>query len=336
MTAVYDFDPSSWDSKGALVPILPTTYPNGRLVPQVRVIDPGLGDRKGDCSIYLFLLGIIEDNDNPDKPVGRSLGSLPLGVGRSNARPEELLREAVTLNIVVRRTAGINEKLVFYNNTPLNLLSPWRKILTNGCVFRASQVCNSVNQIPLDVPQRFRVVYLSITRLSDDGSYRIPRGVLEFRSWNSMAFNILVTLQISNGRAHSDSPTSTIKCDQVTFMVHIGNFRRRKNQVYSADYCKIKIERMGLVFGLGGIGGTSLHIRCTGKMSKALHAQLGFKKILCYPIMEINEDLNRSLWRAECKIIKVQAVLQPSVPQDFRVYENVIINGGQKLFKILK
>lgn len=118
-------------------------------------------------------------------------------------------------------------------------------------------------------------------------------------------------------------------------MVHVGNFRRKKNEVYSADYCKMKIEKMGLVFALGGIGGTSLHIRSTGKMSKTLHAQLGFKKILCYPLMDVNEDLNRYLWRAECRIVKIQAVLQPSVPQEFRVYDDVIINDDQGLFKIL-
>nr|AZO92807.1 matrix protein [Morbillivirus canis]AZO92842.1 matrix protein [Morbillivirus canis] len=335
MTEVYDFDQSSWDTKGSLAPILPTTYPDGRLVPQVRVIDPGLGDRKDECFMYIFLLGIIEDNDGLGPPIGRTFGSLPLGVGRTTARPEELLKEATLLDIVVRRTAGVKEQLVFYNNTPLHILTPWKKVLTSGSVFSANQVCNAVNLIPLDIAQRFRVVYMSITRLSDDGSYRIPRGMFEFRSRNALAFNILVTIQVEGDVCSSRGNLSMFKDHQVTFMVHIGNFSRKKNQAYSADYCKLKIEKMGLVFALGGIGGTSLHIRCTGKMSKALNAQLGFKKILCYPLMEINEDLNRFLWRLECKIIRIQAVLQPSVPQDFRIYNDVIISDDQGLFKIL-
>nr|UXG78336.1 matrix protein [Peste des petits ruminants virus] len=335
MTEIYDFDKSAWDVKGSIARIEPTTYHDGRLIPHVRVIDPGLGDRKDECFMYLFLLGVIEDNDPLSPPVGRTFGSLPLGVGRSTARPEELLREATELDIVVRRTAGLNEKLVFYNNTPLSLLTPWRKVLTAGSVFSANQVCNAVNLVPLDTPQRFRVVYMSITRLSDNGYYSVPRRMLEFRSANAVAFNILVTLRIENGTNPSRYIVGSWENPEVTFMVHVGNFRRKKNKVYSADYCKMKIEKMGLVFALGGIGGTSLHIRSTGKMSKTLHAQLGFKKILCYPLMDINEDLNRYLWRAECRIVKIQAVLQPSVPQEFRVYDDVIINDDQGLFKIL-
>ncbi|CAE55656.1 matrix protein [Dolphin morbillivirus] len=335
MTEVYDFDRSAWDVKGSIAPIEPTTYPDGRLIPQVRVIDPGLGDRKDECFMYIFLLGILEDNDIMSPPIGRTFGSLPLGVGRSTAKPEELLKEATELDIVVRRTAGLNEKLVFYNNTPLMLLTPWKKVLTAGSVFSANQVCNAVNLIPLDTPQRFRVVYMSITRLSDNGCYRVPRKMLEFRSANALAFNILVTIRIENAGIVSRPYMSMMRDPQATFMIHIGNFRRKKNEAYSADYCKMKIEKMGLVFALGGIGGTSLHIRCTGKMSKTLHAQLGFKKILCYPLMDVNEDLNRYLWRAECKIVRIQAVLQPSVPQEFRVYDDVIINDDQGLFKIL-
>lgn len=335
MTEVYDFDQSCWDSKGSLAPILPNVYPDGRLIPQVRVIDPGLGDRKEECYMYLFLLGIIEDSQNEGPPIGRAFGSLPLGVGKSLARPEELLKEAISLDIVVRRTAGVNEKLVFYNNTPLNILLPWKKVLTNGSIFNANQVCNGVNLIPLDVSQRFRVVYMSLTRLSDDGCYRVPRGMLEFRSGNAIAFNILVTIQVDTSQTAQGRYISTPRGTLATFMVHIGNFKRKTNKQYSADYCKTKIEKMGLVFALGGIGGTSLHVRCTGKMSKTLNAQLGLKKILCYPLMEINEDLNRQLWRTECRITRVQAVLQPSVPNDFRIYNDVIINDDQGLFKVL-
>ncbi|CAH55625.1 M protein [Rinderpest virus (strain Kabete O)] len=335
MAEIYDFDKSAWDVKGSIAPIRPKTYSDGRLIPQVRVIDPGLGDRKDECFMYIFLLGIVEDSDPLSPPRGRTFGSLPLGVGKSTAKPEELLKEVTDLDIVVRRTAGLNEKLVFYNNTPLSLLTPWKKILTTGSVFNANQVCNAVNLIPLDTPQRFRVVYMSITRLSDSGYYTVPRKILEFRSANAVAFNLLVTLEIDRDTEPGRPAAGGLGLSEATFMVHVGNFRRKKNEAYSADYCKMKIEKMGLVFALGGIGGTSLHIRSTGKMSKTLHAQLGFKKTLCYPLMDINEDLNRLLWRSRCKIVRIQAVLQPSVPQEFRIYDDVIINDDQGLFKVL-
>lgn len=195
-------------------------------------------------------------------------------------------------------------------------------------------MCNAVNPIPLDTPQRFHAVHMSITRLSNNGHHTVPRRMLEFRSVNAVAFNLLVTLRTDKAIGPGKIIDNAEQLPEATSTVHIGNFRRKKSEVHSADHCKMKIEKMGLVFALGGIGGTSLHIRSTGKMSKTLHAQLGFKKTPCYPLMDINEDPNRSLWRSRCKIARIQAVLQPSVPQEFRIYDDVIINDDQGLFKV--
>nr|P36356.1 RecName: Full=Matrix protein [Measles virus strain Yamagata-1]pir/B60285/ matrix protein - subacute sclerosing panencephalitis virus (strain Yamagata-1) [Measles morbillivirus] len=286
--------------------------------------------------MHMFPLGVVEDSDPPGPPIGRASGSPPPGAGRSTAKPEELLKEATEANIVVRRTAGLNEKLAFHNNTPPTLPTPRRKAPTTGSVLNANQACNAVNLAPLDTPQRFRAVYMSITRPLDNGYYTVPRRMLEFRSVNAVAFNLLVTLRIDKAIGPGKIIDNAEQLPEATFMVHIGDFRRKKSEVYSADYCKMKIEKMGLVFALGGIGGTSLHTRSTGKMSKTLHAQLGFKKTSCYPPMDINEDLNRLLWRSRCKIVRIQAVLQPSVPQELRIYDDVIINDDQGVFKVLQ
>lgn len=336
MTEIFNLDESSWSVKGALDPLTPDIFPDGRLIPKIRVIDPGLGDRKSGGYMYLLLHGVIEDSETVISPKGRAFGAFPLGVGRSTENPEDLFKEILTLNIVVRRTAGFNEKLVYYNTTPLNLLTPWKKILSFGSIFNANQVCSDTSSVPIDIPQKFRPVYLTVTKLSDDGYYQIPKIIQDFRSSNSIAFNILVHLSMGDVLINTPrsskvgEPTNNL----ITFMIHIGNFKRKSNKPYSPDYCKRKIMRLGLIFSLGAIGGTSLHIRCTGKMSKRLQAYLGFKRTLCYPLMYVNEGLNKTLWRNECKINKVQAVLQPSVPSDFKVYDDVVIDNTNGLFKI--
>nr|AEP95738.1 matrix protein [Measles morbillivirus] len=334
MTEIHDFDKSARDIKGSIAPTQPTTHSDGRLVPQARTTDPGPGDRKDERSMHTPLLGVAEDSDPPGPPIGRAPGSPPLGVGRSTAKPEELLKEATEPDTVVRRTAGLNEKPAPYNNTPPTLLTPWRKVPTTGSVPNANQVCNAVNPTPLDTPQRLRAIHTSITRPSDNGHHTAPRRMLEFRPVNAVAFNPLATLRIDKAIGPGKITDNAEQPPEATSMVHIGNLRRKKSEVYSADYCKMEIEKMGLVFALGGIGGTSLHIRSTGKMSKTLHAQLGFKKTLCYPLMDINKDLNRLLWRSRCKIVRIQAVFQPSAPQEFRIYDDVIINDDQGPLKV--
>ncbi|QBC65284.1 matrix protein [Feline morbillivirus type 2] len=336
MTEIFNLDESSWSVKGTLDPLTPDTYPDGRLVPKIRVIDPGLGDRKSGGYMYLLLHGVIEDSETVINPKGRAFGAFPLGVGQSTENPEDLFKEILTLNIVTRRTAGFNEKLVYYNTTPLNLLTPWKKVLAYGSIFTANQVCNNTSSIPIDIPQKFRPVYLTVTKLSDDGYYQIPKMIQDFKSSNSVAFNILVHLSMgtilldSSKGSRVGNPAENL----ITFMIHIGNFKRKNNKAYSPEYCKRKIMRLGLIFSLGAIGGTSLHIRCTGKMSKRLQAYLGFKRTLCYPLMYVNEGLNKTLWRNECKIEKVQAVLQPSVPNEFKIYDDIIIDNTNGLFKV--
>nr|pir matrix protein - measles virus [Measles morbillivirus] len=335
-TEIHDLDKSAWDIKGSIAPTQPTTHSDGRLVPQVRVTDPGLGDRKDERSMYMLPLGVAEDSDPPGPPIGRASGPPPLGVGRSTAKPEELPKEATEPDTVARRTAGLNEKPVFHNNTPPTLLIPRRKVPTTGSVLNANQVCNAANPTPLDTPQRPRAVHMSITRPSDNGHHTVPRRMLESRSVNAVALNLLATPRIDKATGHGKTTDNAEQPPEATSMVHIGNPRRKKSEVHSADHCKTKTEKMGPVPAPGGIGGTSPHIRSTGKMSKTLHAQLGLKKTPCHPPMDTNEDPNRLLWRSRCKTARIQAVPQPSVPQELRIYDDAIINDDQGPLKVLQ
>nr|CAA34587.1 unnamed protein product [Measles morbillivirus] len=280
--------------------------------------------------------GAAEDSDPPGPPIGRAPGSPPPGAGRPTAKPEELPKEATEPDTVARRTAGPNEKPVLHNNTPPTLPTPRRKAPTTGSVPNANQVCNAANLTPLDTPQRLRAVYMSITRLSDNGYYTVPRRMLEFRSVNAVALNLLATLRTDKAIGPGKTTDNAEQPPEATFLVHIGNPRRKKSEVHSADHCKMKIEKMGPVSAPGGIGGTSLHIRSTGKTSKTLHAQLGLKKTPCYPPMDINEDLNRSLWRSRRKTARIQAAPQPSAPQEPRTHDDAITNDDQGPFKALQ
>nr|WIU81470.1 matrix protein [Niviventer confucianus morbillivirus] len=327
MAKIWPLSRESWDQKGALTPIITDTAADGRLIPKVRVIEPGLGDRKSAGLRYLLLHGVIEDVT--EFGIGRTFGALPLGIGKSTADPVELLKECLGLKITVRRTAGANEKIVYYNQVPLTLLTPWAPVLTKGGIFNANEVCNNVECIPLDIPQQFRPVYLTITELSDAGCYCIPRPILDFRAENALALNLLFELEVDGDldglglrRSIPGEPSSI-----VTFMIHLGLFKRRKNKIYSPEYCKKKLDRMGLVFGLGGVGGVSIHVRLTGKMSKTMAAQLGLRKVLCYPLMLVNNHLNRLLWRNQCSIKSVSAVFQPSAPKEFKLYNDIIIDN---------
>lgn len=326
MAHSWEFNPDSWDIRGALAPIVTDTTPDGRLIPKVRVIDPGLGDKRGEGMKYLLIHGVIEDVGA--NPIGRAFAAFPLGFGKSSSTPEDLLRAVISLSISVRRTAGASEKLVMFNTSPLGILAPWGKVLNNGCIFNASQVCSAVEMIPLDIPQWLRPVYLTITILSDSGCYQVPRSIQDFRANGCIAFNLVVALSVHGDldKPRGYPPVAEGAETFVTFMLHIGVFKRKAKKVYSTAYCLQKIEKMKLVFALGGIGGVSLHIRIRGKMSRTLHAQLGFRNHLVYPLMYVNGQLNRVLWKKECKIDKIIGVLQPSVPTDFKVYDDIVID----------
>ncbi|AYM47534.1 matrix protein [Bat paramyxovirus] len=347
MSGTAEFSRRSWEDGGTLQAIEALADERGRLIPKVRVVNPGWNDRKTTGYKYMIIYGIIEEKEKdsrysqkdvktPSKAnAPRAFGALPLGVGRSNQEPEELLDAILKMDITVRRTAGANEKLVFGMSRIDGILKPWNAILESGAIFPAIKVCSNVDIVPLDQPLRLRPIFLTITLLTDAGIYKIPRPILEFRQDNAISLNLLVTLQIG-----TDFTSSGVKGmineegERVTtFMVHIGNFIRKRGKSYSIEYCKAKVDRMDMRFSLGAVGGLSFHVRIAGKMSNILKAQLGYRRTICYSLMDTNPYLNRVMWRSECSISKVTAVFQPSVPKEFKIYDDVLIDNTGKILK---
>lgn len=332
-----EFLESSWVDGGTLVAIDPEADEKGRIIPKYRVINPGWNSRKSGGYMYLLIHGIIEEKEitGQQSKGMKTFAAFPLGVGKSSVMPQDLLDSITQLDITVRRTCGSSEMLVFGTANITANLNPWKEILTTGAIFPAIKVCNNVDMVAVDRPQRFRPVFLTITLLTDAGVYKVPKTILDFRMSNAISFNLLIELLV--GADLSSSGIKGMINDEgekvTTFMVHIGNFQRKGNKEYSVDYCRQKIDRMDLRFSLGAVGGLSLHIVICGKMSHTLRAQLGYKSALCYSLMDTNPYLNRVMWKAECKINKVTAVLQPSIPKEFKIYEDVLIDHTGKIMK---
>lgn len=343
MSGKADFSPRSWTEGGTLTAIDATADEHGKLIPKVRVVNPGWNDRKTSGYMYMIIYGIIEEKIK-DEPSGkakssikqqRAFGAFPLGVGKSMADPEDLLKAILQLDITVRRTAGAGEKLVMGVSNVNPILHPWHLILDSGAIFSALKVCSNIDVVPVDRALKLRPIFLTVTLLTDAGVYKVPNSVLDFRLNHAISLNLLVELLIG-----SDFTTSGVKGminedgERVTtFMVHIGNFMRQRNKEYSVDYCRRKVEKMDLRFSLGAVGGLSLHVKVAGRMSRMLRAQLGYKKTICYSLMDTNPYLNRIMWRSECSIKKVTAVFQPSVPKDFKIYDDVLIDNTGKILK---
>nr|WPV62643.1 MAG: matrix protein [Wufeng rodent jeilongvirus 6] len=335
--ATADFLRSSWEEGGCLPAIDAELDNNGKLVPKVRVINPGWNSRKSSGYMYLIMFGVIEERETTNSR-GRCLqtfASFPMGVGRSKATPEELLEAVLELDITVRRTAGSNEKVVYGCSRVNRLLTPWHKVLDHGCIFPAIKVCNNIDLVMLEKAQKFRPVFLTITLLTDAGFYKVPSSMLDFRMSNAVSFNLMVELKV--GADFQGCGVRGIITEEgekiVTFMVHIGNFVRKRGREYSMEYCKQKVERMMMQFSLGAVGGLSLHVGFKGKVSHALKAQLGYRSQVCYSLMDINPALNKIMWKAQCEINKVIAVFQPSVPREFQIYDDVLIDNTGKILK---
>ncbi|UOL48958.1 matrix protein [Wufeng Murina leucogaster paramyxovirus 1] len=336
-----DFLPASWTEGGTLPAFEPESDEFGKLVPKLKVINPGGNSRRSSGYMYLIVYGIIEIDEKGSSPKANKkdkiwcLGSFPLGVGKTLQSPEVLLDAVTSLSITVRRTAGYDEKIVYGTQKISPELQPWSDILRYGAVFPATKVCAHVEMLPLDKHLKFRPVFLTVTQLTDAGIYKVPRNVLEFRYKNAISFNLLVAVKIGADLSrHGIKGVVNEEGKEVTtFMVHIGNFARKRGKVYSADYCRKKVDKMDLRFSLGAIGGLSLHVRVCGKMSHALRAQLGYKKQVCYSLMDTNPYLNKFMWKYECAIDKVTAVFQPSVPTEFKIYNDVIIDHTGKIMQ---
>lgn len=271
MSGKAEFSKRTWEEGGTLEAIEAIADDNGRLLPRVRVVNPGWNDRKSTGYIYMIIYGIIEEKDKEKSSLSinnqeqlrqstkgpRSFGSFPLGVGKSYSDPDELLQAVLKLDITVRRTAGADEKLVYGVTSIDPILRPWASILEYGAIFPAIKVCSNIDIVSVERSLRLRPIFLTITQLTDAGIYKVPRNVLEFRLDNAISLNLLVVLKIG-----SDFTTSGVKgmIDEkgervTTFMIHIGNFIRNKRKSYSIDYCRSKVDKMDFRFSLGVCGG---------------------------------------------------------------------------------
>ncbi|URD31437.1 matrix protein [Parajeilongvirus brazilense] len=338
-----EFSRSTWEEGGTLEALQAEADTDGKLIPKYRVVNPGWNDRKGSGYMYLLIYGIIEEKPSvigmkesiKERGGPKAFGAFPLGVGKSKSSPQELLEAIQNLDITVRRTAGAGEKLVMGTSNISPILAPWKDILYYGAIFSAIKVCNNVDVVQVDKNLRLRPVFLTITMLTDAGCYRVPRSVLEFRLNNAISFNLLVELLVGSDLSTSGVKGMVTKEGErvTTFMVHIGNFVRHRKKEYSIDYCRQKVDKMDLRFSLGAVGGLSLHIKIAGKMSKTLRAQLGYKSLICYSLMDTNPYLNRLMWKSECSIHRVIAVFQPSVPKEFKIYDDILIDHTGKILK---
>lgn len=337
MDGTADFSERSWADGSVLEAFEPEVDDLGKLKPKYKLINPGFNDRKSSGYMYLIMYGIIEidksKTDERNKEKLWCLSSYPMGVAKSQSSPEDLLRAVCSLEITVRRTAGYDEKIVYGCVNIQPELIPWNPVLNNGAVFSAIKVCSHIESIPLNRPLKMRPVFLAITMLTDAGVYKIPKSILDFRYKNAISFNLLVEIKIGMDltktgiRGKLDDTGNYI----TTFMIHIGNFARRSGKVYSADYCRRKVDKMDLRFSLGAIGGLSFHVRVAGSMSNALKAQLGYRQSICYSLMDTNPYLNKLMWKAECTINKVIGVFQPSVPREFKIYNDICIDHTGKI-----
>lgn len=343
MQGTAEFSRSAWEEGGTLEALEAEADDSGKLIPKYRVVNPGWNDRKGNGYMYLLIYGIIEEKPSvegsritkKERGGNKAFGAFPLGVGKSRASPQDLLDAILNLDITVRRTAGAGEKLVMGTSNISPLLSPWKDILYYGAIFSAIKVCSNVDVVQVDKNLRLRPVFLTITMLTDAGCYKVPRSVLEFRLNNAMSFNLLIELIVGSDLNASGIKGMVTKSGErvTTFMIHIGNFVRKRGKEYSVDYCRQKVDKMDLRFSLGAVGGLSLHVKIAGRMSKTLRAQLGYKSLICYSLMDTNPYLNRLMWKSECSINKVTAVFQPSVPKDFKIYDDILIDHTGRILK---
>ncbi|AYN62578.1 matrix protein [Pacific salmon paramyxovirus] len=335
------FHKSTWEEDGTIDPVELKIDGKGVAVPTMRMTSAGDLVTKGEPYVYLMLLGFVEKMSADEEGLGKKkgklccYGALPLGVGECRYSDEAILDAVGKLDITVRRTAGYGEKAVFGVGGVTSPLSPWKKALTGGMIYPALKTLSAPHKVPLGCRVKLRVTFVSGTRLGELTIYKIPKSLLDIRMPQSVSFNLNVLLSTgAKLTTRGVEPIFTSDGKQaVSFLVHVGHFIRDKKKVYSVEYCKQKVEYMGLKFSLGNVGGVSFHVNITGKMSKTLQTSIGFKRHICYPLMDTNPTMNAVLWASSVEIHSVTAVFQPSVPKEFTYYDDVLVDNTGKVLK---
>nr|UQS35859.1 matrix protein [Respirovirus suis]UQS35877.1 matrix protein [Respirovirus suis]UQS35889.1 matrix protein [Respirovirus suis]UQS35937.1 matrix protein [Respirovirus suis] len=345
MAEIYKFPKLSYEEHGYMEPLPLRTGPDKKAVPHIRIIKIGDPPKHGNRYLDILLLGFYEipkevgtygSVSDLTRPTGYTIcgsGSLPIGIARYLGTDQELLKASVELKVTVRRTVRSSEMIVYMVDSIPPAMMAWASRLKRGMIFNANKVALAPQCLPIDKDIRFRVVFVNGTSLGSITIAKVPKTLADLALPNSISVNLMVSLKTgASTESKGIIPTLNEKGDKVlNFMVHLGLIHRKVGRVYSMEYCKGKIEKMRLIFSLGLVGGISFHVQLTGVVSKSFVGQLGGKKEICYPLMDVNPHMNLVIWAASVEITGVDAVFQPSIPRDFKYYPNVVAKNIGKI-----
>ncbi|UQS35949.1 matrix protein [Porcine respirovirus 2] len=344
MAEIYKFPKLSYEEHSYMEPLPLSTGPDKKAVPHIRIIKIGDPPKHGNRYLDILLLGSYEipkevgtygsvsDLTRPTPYTICGSGSPPIGIATYLGTDQELLKASVELQVTVRRTVRSSDLIVYMVDSIPPAMMAWASRLKRGMIFNANKVALAPQCLPIDKDIRFRVVFVNGTSLGSITIAAVPQTLADRALRNSISVSLMVSLKTgASTESKGIIPTLNEKGDKVlNFILHLGFLHSQVGRAYSMQHCKLKIEKMRLIFSLGLVGGISFHVQLTGVVSKSFVGQLGGKKDLCYPLMDVNPHTNLVICAASVEITGVDAVLQPSIPRDFKYYPNVVAeNIGQ-------
>ncbi|WFP52509.1 matrix protein [Hippocampus erectus paramyxovirus 1] len=314
---------------------------DGKFRPQARVARPSIIPGSGSPMIFLQVYGMAEYIDRKGEKQMLAIVSWPLGAGKSSVSADNLLEALLRMTLTIERTAYGKETIILRATGNEGDLKPWESIMKRGAAYPASKVCPSSTRIPVDRKVMFRPIHLDVTVLTSSKNHIARMTTRGFKTDAAVAVNLRVVLAVDKKIRDKGIKTSPMPAPPnaepgnaiVDFILHLCLLKQSKLKTYNSDYAKKKLDQMQIEVSMGYVGGISIHVTVTGRMTKTMRASMGGSRQQVYSLMDVQPQLNAGLWLDKCDIVEVYGLIQASDVGEFRYFPSVCSKLGKGAIK---
>nr|BAW94624.1 matrix protein [Avian metaavulavirus 2]BAW94631.1 matrix protein [Avian metaavulavirus 2] len=323
-----------------------TGHGTKELQQQIRVAEIGALQGGKNESVFINAYGFVQQCkvkpgatqffqvDAATKPEVVTAGMIIIGAVKGVADITKLAEEVFELDISIKKSASFHEKVaVSFNTVPLSLMNS-TACRNLGYVTNAEEAIKCPSKIQAGVTYKFKIMFVSLTRLHNGKLYRVPKAVyaVEASALYKVQLEVGFKLDVAKDHPHVKMLKKVKRNGETLYLgyawFHLCNFKKTnaKGESRTISNLEGKVRAMGIKVSLYDLWGPTLVVQITGKTSKYAQGFFSTTGTCCLPVSKAAPELAKLMWSCNATIVEAAVIIQGSdrravvTSEDLEVY----------------
>nr|UNW59115.1 matrix protein [Avian metaavulavirus 2] len=309
-----------------------TGHGTKELQQQIRVAEIGTLHGGKNESVFINAYGFVQQDkikpgaaqfyqmEEGHKPEVITAGMVIIGAVKGGTDITKLAEDVFSLDITIKKSASFHEKVaVTFNTVPLSLMNS-TACKNLGYLTNAEESIKCPSKIQAGVTYKFKVMFVSLTRLHNGKLYRVPKVVysIETTALYKVQLEVGFKLDVAKDHPHVKMLRKVERDGEVKYIgyawFHLCNFKRTtaKGETRTISNLEHKVKAMGIKVALYDLWGPTLVVQITGKTSKYAQGFFSTTGTCCLPVAKAAPELAKLMWSCNASIVEASVVIQGS------------------------